>query len=159
MPGAPLTETELNKIVLLHGDGWSATRIAKEIGRSTSSVTRAAAKLGKTFDHEKTANATKAAAIDIAARRAQISARLLDEATEVLDALKKPYFEHTFTQAGQFVRHAVTPRPQEKLHLVRAAASLLAEHRHLAEHDAVKEESGMADVDQWLDAMTAGAGH
>lgn len=133
--GKPVTEAERMKIRTLHGQGWSAGRIAKELGRPRTTVTATAAKMGMFFDHAQTASATKAAATDMAARRARIAARLLDESEELLDDLKRPYIDHAFTQDGQYVQHAAMPRPQDKSYLTRAAANLMTEHRRLAEFD------------------------
>jgi capsule polysaccharide export protein KpsE/RkpR len=134
--GKPVTEAERMKIRVLHGQGWTATRIAKELSRPVSTISKCAAQMHLHFDHAQTAAATKAAAIDMKARRARIAARLLDESEELLDDIKRPYMDHTFTQAGEYVQHAVMPVPQDKAHLTRGAANLLAEHRRMAEFDA-----------------------
>ena len=133
--GVPVTEAELMKIRTLHGKGWSAGKIAKELGRPRTTVTRCAAKMGMFFDHAQTDAATKAAAIDMAARRARIAARLLDESEELLDDIKRPYIDHVFTVKGEYVQHAAMPTPQDKAHLTRSASNLLAEHRRMAEFD------------------------
>jgi hypothetical protein len=133
--GEPVTEAERMKIRVLHGKGWAATRIAKEIKRSVPTVTRTAAKMGMHFDHAQTEAATKAAAIDMKARRARIAARMLDESEELLDDLKRPYVDHTFSAAGVYVQHAAMPTPQDKAHLTRSAGNLMSEHRRLAEFD------------------------
>ena len=133
--GKPVTEAERMKIRVCHGQGWTATKIAKDLGRPVVTVTRQAAAMHLHFDHAQTANATKAAAIDMKARRARIAARLLDESEELLDDLKRPYMDHTFTQAGEYVQHAVMPVPQDKAHLTRGAPNLMAEHRRMAEFD------------------------
>ena len=137
--GRPVTEAERMKIRVLHGQGRTATAIAKELDRPVSTITRCASQMHLHFDHAQTANATKAAAIDMKARRARIAARLLDESEELLDDLKRPYMDHTFTQAGEYVQHAVMPVPQDKAHLTRGAANLMAEHRRMAEFDAGDE--------------------
>jgi hypothetical protein len=149
--GVPVTEAEKMKIRTLHGKGWSAGKIAKELGRPRTTVTRTAAQLGMFFDHAQTANATRAAAIDMKARRARIAERLLNESEELLDDIKRPYVDHTFTQAGEYVQHAAMPVPQDKAHLTRSAANLLAEHRRMAEFDA--DKGGMSAVDAWLRGM------
>lgn len=137
--GRPVTEAERMKIRVMHGQGWSAGKIAKEIGRPRTTVSREATKMHLHFDHAQTAAATKAAAIDMKARRARIAARLLDESEELLDDLKRPYMDHTFTQAGDYVQHAVMPVPQDKAHLTRGASNLMAEHRRMAEFDSTDD--------------------
>ena len=149
--GVPVTEAEKLKIRVLHGQGWSAGKIAKELSRPRTTVTRTAAQMGMFFDHAQTDAATKAAAIDMAARRARIAARLLDESEELLDDLKRPYVDHTFTVQGEYVQHAAMPTPQDKAHLTRSASNLLAEHRRTAEFDS--DKGGMSAVDAWLRGM------
>jgi len=134
--GRPVTDAERMKIRVLHGKGWSAGRIAKELGRPRTTVTRTAAQDGMFFDHAQTEAATKAATIDMKARRARIAARLLDESEELLDDLKRPYINHAFTPKGEFVQHAVMPVPGDKAQLSRGVGGLLAEHRRLVEFDA-----------------------
>lgn len=135
MGGTPVTEAEKMKIRVLHGQGWSAGKIAKELGRPRTTITTIAAKMGMFFDHAQTAAATRAAAVDMRARRARIAERLLNESEELLDDLKRPYVDHTFTVGGEYVQHAAMPTPQDKAHLTRATSNLMAEHRRLAEFD------------------------
>lgn len=149
--GAPVTEAEKMKIRTLHGQGWSAGRIAKELGRPRTTVTTIAAKMGMFFDHAQTANATRAAAIDMKARRARIAERLLNESEELLDDLKRPYVDHVFTVKGEYVQHAAMPTPQDKAHLTRSAANLMGEHRRMAEFDS--DTGGLNAVDAWLRGM------
>lgn len=154
--GEPVTEAERMRIRVLHGQGWAATKIARELKRSVPTVTRTAAKMGMFFDHAQTEAATKAAAIDMQARRARIAARLLDESEELLDDLKRPYVDHTFTPGGDYVQHAAMPTPQDKAHLTRSAGNLMAEHRRLADFDT--DKGGMSAVDSWLRGIVGEAG-
>jgi hypothetical protein len=124
------------KIRVLHGKGWSASRIAKELERPVMTVTRTAAKMGMFFDHAQTAAATAASAIDQRARRARLAARLLADSEELLDDLKRPYLDHTFAANGEYTQHAAMPTPQDKAHLTRAAVNLMGEHRRMADFDA-----------------------
>ena len=154
MRGEPVTEAEKMKIRTLHGQGWSAGRIAKEIGRPTVTVSRHAAQMGMFFDHAQTDAATKAAAIDMKARRARIAERLLNESEELLDDIKRPYVDHVFTVKGEYVQHAAMPTPQDKAHLTRSAANLMGEHRRMAEFDATAE--GAAEAKSMLGKLFEG---
>jgi hypothetical protein len=137
--GRPVTEAEKRKIRVLHGKGWSAGKIAKELGRPVSTVTRCASQMDLHFDHAQTQAATQAAAIDMRARRARIAERLLREAEGHLDDQHRPYLAYAFANGGdpdtRFSQHAVMPQPADKAQLMRAATSALAEHRRLAEFD------------------------
>lgn len=136
----PFTDQERMNIRVWHGRGWSATEIAKKLGRSKSGVTKAAAAMDLHFDHSQTEQATRAAAIDMRARRARIAGRLLREAEETLDDLHRPYMDHAFSQGGdtdsRFTQHLAMPTPSDKNQLMRAAQAALTEHRRLAEFDA-----------------------
>ena len=139
MAGVPVTEAERETIRDLHAQGWSATRIGKTIGRPAVTVSRAAARMSLTFDHSQTAKATKAAAIDMKARRAVAAERLLSELEGLLDDLHRPYLDHAFSQGGnpdeRYTEHPAMPTPSDKAQLMRAATSAGAEHRRMAEFD------------------------
>ena len=150
----PFTEQERMRIRVLHGQGWSATRIAAELKRSTRGVTRVAAGMGMHFDHSQTAAATRAAAIDQRARRARLAERALIEAEECFDDLHRPYIDHAFSQGGapadRYAQHAAMPTPADKAQLMRAATAALAEHRRLAEFDA---DDGAKDAKNLLSGL------
>jgi len=157
--GEPFTEAERMKIRLLHGRQMSATAIAKELKRSVSGVTSVARSMDLHFDHEQTAAATTAAAIDMRGRRARIAERLLREAEGCLDDLHRPHMAYSFATGGdpdtRFTQHLAMPQPSDKNQLMRAAQAALTEHRRLAEFDADDKE-GMSAVDQWLRGMLGG---
>src|ERR1035438_3344622 len=102
--GTPRTEPELMKIRVMHGKGWSASKISKELGKPRTTVCRAAARMGMYFDHAQTANATAAAATDMKARRARLADRALIEAEGCFDDLHRSE-EHT--SELQSLRHLV----------------------------------------------------
>ena len=110
--------------------------------------------MGMFFDHAQTAEATRTAAIDMAARRARIAERLLNESEELLDDLKRPYVDHAFTVTGEYVQHGAMPRPQDKSYLTRAAGNLLTEHRRLTEFDAAGD--GAENAKSMLGALFDG---
>jgi len=56
-----------------------------------------------------------------------------------------------FTVKGEYVHHAAMPTPQDKAHLSRSVANLMAEHRRTAEFDT--DKGGMSAVDAWLRGM------
>jgi len=162
----PFTDAERMKIRVLHGKGWSATRIATELGRSTRGVTRIAAQMGMHFDHAQTAHATRAAAIDMRACRARLAERALIEAEEMFDDLHRPYMDHAFSMGGdpeqRYSQHAALPTPADKAQLMRAATSALAEHRRLAEFDsdegAAAAKSLLSGLGQALRTVADGLG-
>jgi hypothetical protein len=76
----PVTAGELDKLRRLHTEGLNCRQIARELGRAPVTVSRHAAAMGITFDRSKTKEATAARVADLAALRAETSARFLAEA-------------------------------------------------------------------------------
>ncbi|WP_433465717.1 helix-turn-helix domain-containing protein [Spirillospora sp. CA-128828] len=90
MAGAPLTPEERDRIAQLHAEGKTRNDIARELGRSQSTITKVARELGLTFDRTATAAATKAKQLDAKARRAQLKLDLLDDAERLRLRLWEP---------------------------------------------------------------------
>jgi hypothetical protein len=76
----PVTAEDEAAVRRLHADGKSRNDIAREIGRSPSTVSKLAGKLGLSFDREATAAATAAKSADLAARRIAFAETLHDSA-------------------------------------------------------------------------------
>lgn len=160
-----LTDAEREKIPEGHVRGVSASALAHELGRSTSTISRAALAMGLRFDGSRTEAATAAASAEAAARRAEISGRLLDEATSSLDDLHRPYTAFAFAQSAdpemRYVEHPVMPQPADKAQLTRASSAAIAEHCRLAklDADAAKDDEAIgydpAVVTSLADRLTA----
>ncbi|WP_221761289.1 helix-turn-helix domain-containing protein [Kibdelosporangium aridum] len=69
MPRNLITDADHDRVRELHAEGKTRNDIARAIGRSPSTVTGIARKLGLTFDRSATAAATHARQIDNRARR------------------------------------------------------------------------------------------
>lgn len=80
----------------LHTSGFSASAIAVELGVSKSTVSRWAKQDGLKFDRARTAEATAAKTIDLAAGRTRLAEKMLARAEEALDDLDKPYIVYSF---------------------------------------------------------------
>lgn len=111
-----LTDAEVERIRDLHGQGLSRNKIAAELGRSMSTVTAAADRLGLTFDRTRTEQATKARQIDNKARRAAIVARLYGQAEKVLARLDRPTHKMAEVSLGKVVRYEVDDLPGADIH-------------------------------------------
>lgn len=144
MAGVPLSDTERMRIRVLHGRGWSATAIGKELGRPTSTVTRAANSMDLHFDHAQTDSATRAAMITSAARATRVAERMLREAEDCLDSIHRPYMAWDFANNGEsrYSEHLVMPGPAEKAQLMRAAQTGLSEYRRQTDFDRVLAGGG-----------------
>jgi transposase len=76
----PLTAKDRRRVRELHAAGKSRNQIAREIGRSASTVSKLAVELGLDFDRSATAAATVARSTDLAARRVRLAEQLQDDA-------------------------------------------------------------------------------
>ncbi len=153
----PLTEAELTQIRQLHADGHCRNDIAKTLRRSGSTISKAAQKLGLSFDREMVKAATEARVADAKARRAELMNSLLDDAARLRQQIWEP---HEYREHGgrDFVRQQWTqpePTPADKLKLMQAAASAATTSMRLDLHDA--DNQGLSAVDAWLRDIT-GAG-
>jgi Helix-turn-helix domain len=154
----PVTDAERARIRELHAQGLSCTRIAAEIGRSKSAVTRQCQAMGLAFDRAQTKTATAAKVADNAARRAEISRRFLEKSADLLDQMDQPHTAFNFGgKDNTYEEHEFSKPPVDALKTLVQAAGI-AFDRHIAQdrHDAAGEEGGSA-VDQWLRMMMGGS--
>ena len=92
----PLTDDERQQIRDLHAAGKSCSAIARQLGRSPSTISIAAARMGLGWDRAQTKNATEARMADAAARRAQLANLLLDDALKMRAQLWEPCIAFNF---------------------------------------------------------------
>lgn len=133
----PLTEDEADRVRKLHAQGLSRNQIAKEIGRSWSSVTKLAKQLGLTFDRSKTHLAVVAHQIDAKAKRARLMQDLLDDAARLRAELWQPheYIDHGGKDFVEARWTQPTPSSADKLKLMQAARQALDGSLRLDQHD------------------------
>jgi|GEM_PF-5238376 len=84
---APITPKQRDRIVQLASQGMSRNAIARETGLSGTTVKKYANAAGYNFDRSKTKKATEAAAIDNAATREAIVAKILAKLDAAVDAI------------------------------------------------------------------------
>ncbi|GGM65104.1 hypothetical protein GCM10012275_39560 [Longimycelium tulufanense] len=139
MPRIPITDADRERVRVLHAEGKSRNEIARQIGRSVSTVTGIARALGLSFDRSKTAAATAARQIDNRARRAELVARLYGRAEQVLARLDAPTYTFTATTVHgiETTRLDHVPAPDEKA-LASAVSSHLSAAARLEQIDADK---------------------
>lgn len=80
----------------LQTDGLSASAIARELGVAKSTISRWAKADGLSFDRSKTAEATAAKTIDLAAGRTRLAEKMLAESEAMLDSINNPYRVYSF---------------------------------------------------------------
>ena len=140
MPRHPnkLSDEVRARVLELQAAGRPRNHIARELGIGVASVSRIVHAAGRQFDRAATAAATRAKVIDNRARRATISAGLLDDAQRMRTRM---FAEHTYVQYGgkDFDRAEDTydqPIPADQLKLMQAAGIALQRHIDLERHDA-----------------------
>jgi hypothetical protein len=123
----PVQADERARILELHGQGKHRNEIARLTGRSTATVSRVVKAAGGEFDAAQTAQATKVAVIDRAARRAVIIDRLYRRAETVLDRLEAAKYTHR-VNAGEasFLVDDPAPPAQDERNLSSAISGYLS---------------------------------
>lgn len=90
MANRPLTDADRKAVRRLHAAGKTRNDIAREIGRSPSTVTKLAGELGLSFDRTATEAATQARTADLAARRTALAEALQADAEKLRVQLWQP---------------------------------------------------------------------
>ncbi|MFJ9126987.1 hypothetical protein ACIRJS_23130 [Streptomyces sp. NPDC102340] len=143
----PVTDADCDGVRRLHGQGLSRNAIARQIGRSASTVTKIAKAEGLRFDGgaRMTGAATEARRQDLAAVRTEAQHRLYARALANLVRV----------EAGHYVRVELLPTGQtvdvvsddppahDERHHAQAIASYLATAQRLAEVDAGRDADGV----------------
>ena len=132
----------------LHTAGLSRNDIAREIGRSPSTVSKIARELGIHFDRAATAAATMAKQRDNRARRADLVARLYTRAETILDRLEAPVYDYTATTVRGIETATLdhVPAPDEK-----ALAGAISAHLAAAARlEAIDADQGAGEARSML---------
>lgn len=93
MPRPGISDDEREQIRAGHAAGKSCNEIARELGRSASTVSRAARDLGLSWDASRSAAATEAKQASNRARRARLVQRMYDRADKIMDRLEADQFK------------------------------------------------------------------
>lgn len=98
----------------LHDDGLSASAIARKLNVSKSTISRWAKADGISFDRTKTAEATAAKSIDLAAARTRLAEKMADRAEKLLDSLDDQYLVYSFGgKENEYNEHLLDKPPVE----------------------------------------------
>lgn len=154
-PKGPLTDAELARIRELHADGATRNAIATDLGRSGSTISKACAKLGLSFDREKVAAATAAKVADAKALRAALALGLLNDAQRLrgqMFAKSKVYNiggkDNVYTE-----RQVDEPPFRDKRDIMHAVATAVTTSLRIDDHDT---DGGAEGARSMIDALAAG---
>ncbi|MGW1679377.1 helix-turn-helix domain-containing protein [Saccharopolyspora sp. NPDC002376] len=155
MPPTPTTDEERARVRRLHAQGKTRNDIAREIGRSPSTVSKIARELGLTFDRSKTAAATHAKQVDNKTRRAELSAELLRRAGELLAQIDRPHIVYAFGgPENVYNEHQLDKPPTSDIRNLMQSASI-ALQRH-ADLERIDSGSQAEDARSMLGSLAAG---
>lgn len=112
MPSSPVTQADRDRVRELHAQGMSRNDIARDIGRSGSTVTKIAKQLGLSFERgAEVAAATEAMRADAKARRAELVLLLVEDAHKLREQLWKECTIHNFGGRDNTHNSKVIDRP------------------------------------------------
>lgn len=154
---AAITDAERKQVRQLHARGLGRNDIARELGRSVSTITAVAKQLGLSFDRSMTAAATAAKVADAKARRAALQLDLLGDAEKLRAQLwvEHEYIDHGGKDFNEARWTQPEPTAADKLKLMQAAKLALDGSLRLDLHDA---DNGAGEATSMLDALAAGLG-
>lgn len=153
--GRPVDQATRARVRELAADGWGRNRIAREVGLSGSTVSgiiRDAPDVS--FDRTATAEATEAARVDAASRRAELSAALLEDAHRLRAQLWQPARHGSFGGKENVWSEVTLDEPTfaDKRAILAAVGNAVRDHVKLEQVDA---DGGAAEAGSMLaDLMT-----
>jgi hypothetical protein len=138
MAARPITEEDRRRVKALHAAGRNRNQIAKEIGRSGSTVSKIAEQLGLSFNRDAVQAATEARVADAKARRAELMHALLDDAQKLRQQLFAPTTIHSFggkdnTYASRDVNQ---PLFKDQRDIMQATNTAITASLRIDDHDA-----------------------
>lgn len=154
--GATTPADKQAEVIELCRQGLSRNEICRRTGVGHSSVSGIVQRAGLTFDRTRIKAATEARQVDLAARRAELQAVLLEDAMKLRAQIWQPheYIDHGGKDFNEARWTFPEPTPADKLKLMQATTAALGRSIDLAKLDA--DAGDKPAVDAWLDAMTGG---
>ena len=152
--GRPVDPNVRARVRELADQGCGRNRIARDVGLSGSTVSGIIRDTGGSFDRTATAEATEAAKVDAAERRAQLSAALLEDAHKLRAQLWEPVTIGAFGGRDNVWSETRLAEPTfaDKRAILAAVGTAVRDHIRLEQVDA---DGGAAEAGSMLaDLMT-----
>jgi hypothetical protein len=152
----PVTDEDRAAVKRLHAEGKARNVIAREIGRSGSTVSKIADALGLTFDRaETTAVATAARSADLASRRVHLAERLHDDAEKLRQQLWQPCITGAFGGKDNVWSQKQLTQPlfADQRQILSAVGIAVDRSLKLVPQ---RDEQGASDAVSMLDQLAAG---
>lgn len=152
-PGNSIRGERRQQVIDLVNQGLPRNQVAERTGLGRGTISGIAKAEGLTFDRERTRVATEARQVDNKARRAQLSAALLDQINAVLARANADRHKRIFKAeyGAEYVKEIDFVPPDELKALLTSLGTLITGHLKLDAHDS--DEHGLAAVDEWLKGM------
>jgi orotate phosphoribosyltransferase-like protein len=150
----PISTADRRRILRLHKTGRTRNQIAREVGRSPSTVSAVVAKAGRSFTRgEQVHAATKAKQVDNQVDRAKLVGEMLGTVAKLHGRF---FTEHTAYSFGGrdnvYNEHQVSePSYADKKAIAQTMGTLIDKVLRIEAVDS--ESQGLAAVDQWLRSM------
>lgn len=141
----------------LHAKGLTLTACAKELGRSSSAVSRRSKVIGLLWDRSKTRVATEANLADNKSRRAAIEAGLLDDVQRLRGQMFAPCKAFNFGGKDNTYAEVALEQPTfvDQLKIMQAATIAVDRSLKIAVHDS---DSSHDDAKSMLTGLAAAMG-
>lgn len=156
MAAKPITEEDRRRVRALHAAGRNRNQIAKEIGRSGSTVSKIAAELGLSFDRDAVKAATEARVADAKARRAELMHALLDDAEKLRRQLFSPTVIHSFGGKDNTYASRDVPQPlfRDQRDIMQSVSTAITASLRIDDHDTdTGTEGAQSMVGSLFDAL------
>lgn len=151
-PGSEVPADLQAEILRKARNGVSRNAIVRQTGVATAAVSGICARAGVKFDPSRVEHATRIRTAEFRERRAELSARLLEEAAAILDQVRAPvhYLDHGGKDFVRVEWDQDEPTPADKLRLMQTAATAIGRHLNLELHDT---DSGHDDAKSMLQEL------
>lgn len=157
-PRQRLTNAERAQILeVIRSGEYARNEIARRFKRSVSTITRIAQQAGEgnAFDRSQTKQATAARKAEMAARRAQLAADLLEDAEKIRAQLWAPAKIHKIHQ-GEFVEHTIDqPLFSDQKNILISVAIAVDKVEDLERAEGAEEARDA--LGEWMQAMRSEA--
>lgn len=156
-PPRPWTGADTRTLKALHSEGLSLGKIAKQMGRSRSTINDRAKRNGLGFDRTRTKAAAEARRIDAAALRAELKVKLLEDA----ERLRGQLFTRTkvFNFGGKdntYREHVLEQPPADMQRATMAAIGIAVSKSIDLEKIDQKQDNNTPAFDQYLATLGVG---
>lgn len=146
---------QIDQVRALHAGGMGCNEIAREVGVAPATVSVFCANAGLTFDREQTRAATRARQADLALRRAELQAGLLEDAEKLRAQLFAPTVVFAFGGKDNTYESRPVDQPpvRDQRDLVHAVSTAVNASLRLADHD---QDADVGDARSMLGDLARG---